>query len=542
MTKTCTQCQTSFDITPEEQKFRHEISPIIAGKPYSIPDPLLCPDCRQTRRMAFRNESTLFKRNCDSCKKSIISTYSTDKPFPVFCQECFWSDQWNALDHGRDFDFTRPFFDQFRELLEKVPRLCIMNKQSENSDYCNYSFANKNCYLTFGSHYEEDCLYSHYSTKNKNCVDCYLLSGSELCYEVICGKTCYRSIFLDHCENAQECFFSVDLVDSKNCIFSSNLRHKQYMILNQQYSKEEYFKKLESFAFGDAKRFEEAKQFFRTDFRKRFPFRAFYESNCEDCSGNNNHNSKNLRNCFYCSDCEDCSYGYLMDNTFSSMDMNCMGYDRCERCYNTIGCTAVTNLLCCDSCWQSSDLMYCNLCFSSQNLFGCIGLYQKKYCILNKQYTKEEYEDLVVRIIGGMQGSALQSPPQAGEGWGEFFPPAISPYQYEETIAHDYFPSGEKKMQHAASGKTISPDVMSCVDCARQFKLVPLEIRFYQDLQIPPPQQCSDCRRKERIRLMLPRKLWPRSCAKCQKPIQTSYSKERPEIVYCERCYLETVY
>jgi len=58
-----------------------------------------------------------------------------------------------------EFDFNKTFFEQFKQLQLKVPRLAIMNKQSENSDYCNYSFQNKNCYLTFGSHYEEDCMY-----------------------------------------------------------------------------------------------------------------------------------------------------------------------------------------------------------------------------------------------------------------------------------------------------------------------------------------------------------------------------------------------
>jgi len=32
------------------------------------------------------------------------------------------------------------------------------------------------------------------------------------------------------------------------------------------------------------------------------------------------------------------------------------------------------------------------------------------------------------------------------------------------------------------------------------------------------------------------------SIAKCSKSIQTSYSPERPEIVYCEQCYLQEIY
>ena len=76
-------------------------------------------------------------------------------------------------------------------------------------------------------------------------------------------------------------------------------------------------------------------------------------------------------------------------------------------------------------------MYYCELCFGNQNLFGCIGLRHKKYCILNKQYTKEEYEKMVAKIIQHMQ--------QTGE-WGEFFPKELSPFAYNETIAYEYFP------------------------------------------------------------------------------------------------------
>jgi hypothetical protein len=50
---------------------------------------------------------------------------------------------------------------------------------------------------------------------------------------------------------------------------------------------------------------------------------------------------------------------------------------------------------------------------------------------LNKQYTKEEYEKLLPKIIAHMK--------KTGE-WGEFFPISISPFNYEETPAMDYYP------------------------------------------------------------------------------------------------------
>ncbi len=66
----------------------------------------------------------------------------------------------------------------------------------------------------------------------------------------------------------------------------------------------------------------------------------------------------------------------------------------------------------------------------SSNCFLCVNLENKKYCILNKQYSKEEYEVLVPQIIEHMQ--------KTGE-WGEFFPVCLSPFGYNETVAQEHF-------------------------------------------------------------------------------------------------------
>ena len=68
----------------------------------------------------------------------------------VYSQEIWWSDKWDGRDYGRDFDFSRPFFDQFQELRLSTPRMSLLNSNGENSEYCNLTTDNKNCYLVFG--------------------------------------------------------------------------------------------------------------------------------------------------------------------------------------------------------------------------------------------------------------------------------------------------------------------------------------------------------------------------------------------------------
>ncbi len=548
ITQTCRDCKHSFVITEEDQAFYAKMDVLM---------PSSCPACRSQQRMSWRNERNLYHRKCDLCAKAIISTYHSESPYTVYCQTCFWGDGWNALDFGRDIEWHRPMFEQIQDLQLKVPRLAIVNKESQNSDYCNYSFANKNSYLCFGSHYEQDCLYSEYSTQNLNCVDSTCMYKSTSCYECLYSKNCTRSVYLDHCETSRECYFSIDLKDCEHCLFSANLRHKKYYIFNQAYSKEEYFKKLAEYRLSDYTGFQHALRYFSTDFRFQFPRQANHQTNCENCEGSTHSNSKNLRFCFDSTDCEDCAYGSQMDRTKNSMDTDFMGYDPCELSHQSIGCAGTYNCLSCESCWHDSDLAYCQLCFSSKDCFASIGLRQKQYCILNKEYSKIDYENLKLRLIEKMK--------QRGE-WGEFFPSELSPFAYNQTMAATHFPLSKEAA--TAQGfrwfddegqdyqgpvvtlpdslsdipKDITQKILRCEVSGKLYKITPHELEFYLDMKIPLPRRCPEQRYNDRVKRCCPRKFWDRACGECGISIQTTYSPDRPEKVLCEECYLKTVY
>ena len=95
--KTCEQTGKQFEITDKDLEFYDKISPIFNEKKYSIPTPRLCPDARQQRRLSFRNERKLYKRKCDATGKDIISIYSADKPYTVYNQDFWWSDNWDPM-------------------------------------------------------------------------------------------------------------------------------------------------------------------------------------------------------------------------------------------------------------------------------------------------------------------------------------------------------------------------------------------------------------------------------------------------------------
>lgn len=71
--------------------------------------------------------------------------------------------------------------------------------------------------------------------------------------------------------------------------------------------------------------------------------------------------------------------------------------------YECHGASGVKNAIAANNGYHNTRAFYVHNCFYSSDIFGCIGLRNKQYCIFNKQYTKEEYEKLVPKIIEHMQ-------------------------------------------------------------------------------------------------------------------------------------------
>ncbi len=123
----CKNCKKEFTVEPDDFSFYEKIG---------VPPPTLCPDCRFARRLVFRNERTYYRRKCDLCGRDMISVYASGVKFPVYCQKCWWSDAWDPLQYGRDFDFSRPFFEQYKEFTDIVPTLSIQNDDGVGSVNC----------------------------------------------------------------------------------------------------------------------------------------------------------------------------------------------------------------------------------------------------------------------------------------------------------------------------------------------------------------------------------------------------------------------
>lgn len=540
--QTCRHCKAEFEITDADKEFYKKIP---------TPPPTLCPNCRQQRRLSFRNERKLYHRKSDLSGKQIISMYSPDKTYKVFDQEEWWSDKWDGTDYGREFDFSRGFFEQFNDLMKVVPRINLINKEHENSEYCNFSLLNKNSYLLFTSGESEDSYSSSRIWQCKDCCDCMNVNRSELCYDCINLDRCYHCGWLQNCVDSSDCFFSENLRGCKNCIGCFGLINRSYCVNNQQVDKATYEKIL-------AKCLENvdmAKSSFEA-FLKHIPRKYIDGIGFENCTGNNIQFSKNAHACFDVMNIEDCKF--VTNATFMKDAYDIDNDDRSTLAYEVVGGESNYNHAWNDICWFDRDCYYSSLCFHSEHLFGCVGLKRQKYCILNKQYSETEYAALTQKIIKHMV--------QTGE-WGEFFPSYVSPFGYNETMACDYYPlekadaikngwnwhTEEKteqnylgpKYQIPANIKDVDDDIVSkiliCESTGMPYKITPQELRFYRKMQIPIPRKCYEKQLRDKIVPGNMRKLIHRQCTNCGTDVETVYSPSTLESIYCEKCYLATI-
>ncbi len=531
----------------------------------AVPEPTSCPDCRQQRRIIFRNFKTLYNHTSALSGMKIVSMYSPESNYSIYTHEEWWSDQWDPRSYSQEIDFSRPFFDQFSELFLRVPRFNLMNTKSENCLYSNMAVGSKNCYLIFGCIEDENCDYGHIVWNSKDCIDTLYLFKSELCYECVDCVQCYKLHYSQDCENCSESIALFDCRDCTNCIGCVGLSKKSYYIFNKPVTKSEYELFLKEHPLCNQESLH-AILSEQQALRLTSPHRHFYGYRNEDVSGNHIYNAKNIRHSFDVKSGEDSSFIFTGRTAIDCYD--CSFFSDCELGYQNLTCMG-RMILFSQICVGCNDVWYSDSCFTSNNLFGCVGMRNASHCIFNKQYTPEEFTALKSRLIEHMK--------QTGE-WGEFFPAKMSPFAYNESIVSEYTPL--TKDEATANGfrwsdalpgttgkETITyeelpsdPDVYSnaltgyvlaCSECGKNYRYILHEIDFYKNHGLALPRLCFNCRHMRRMQKRNPRRLWQRQCmcehadhdhaGRCATQFETTYAPDRPEIIYCESCYQKEI-
>jgi len=577
--KTCKSCNAEFKITPEDFAFYEKLK---------VPTPTWCPQCRMQRRMTWRNEHALYHRQCGLCKKDIITMYDPKSPYTVYCRDCWYGDTWDPLQYGKDYDWNKDFFSQFYELHKTVPLLLVDQKGTcVNSDFGNYNANAKDCYYCFAVAESENVFYGSSLYGDENCLEVTFSDEEKLCYENMFTAGNYQSSFLLRSRNCIDSHFLINCNNCQNCFMSNNLDYKQFIFRNKQLTKEEYFKSLEAEKLGNYDNLERLKKEFEA-LKHNALYRFANIVGSQDATGDNISNSTNVRGGFWIKESENVSHSLrVVKNAKDVSDV--VGAIQPELSYEcvAIGLNAYRALFCLGTDYSKENL-YSAVCFNSSNLFGCVGLRNKEYCIFNKQYTKEKYEELVPKIIEQMKKVPYKDKKGREYFYGEYFPSELSPFGYNETVAQDYFPLTSKDAE-AKGFKWRQPDkknypiqiahnqipkditetpngiagkVLGCAHggtcndgCATAFKVVDAELRLYKQLNIPVPHLCPNCRYAERFKNQNPLQLWKRKCmcdykvyknsskhthhesGACPNDFETTFAPGRAEVVYCEECY-----
>lgn len=506
---------------------------------------------------------------------------------PVMAEEEWWKDSWDPMEYGREYDFSRPFFEQFAELYRVVPKFARATSNMENSDYSANAGNLKNCYLVFNADYDEDCLYSTTLNYCRDCVDSAHMSKSERCYGSFWVNDSYQTHFSVQCENCTGVWFSKNCRGCTDCFGCANLTNKKYHFFNEPLSAEEYKKRMQELALHTWKGLQSAQEQAYA-FWKKFPNKYIQGSRNENVTGEYVTHSKDVKNGYLIREGENLKYVQYLElpPNKDCQDFTIWGANN-QLGYEVMACGygSYRVRFTFESWTDVQDLEYCAYCMSSSDLFGCVGLRKKKYCILNKQYSEGEFKALREKVISHMNGMPYTDKAGRVYKYGEFFPVELSPHAYNNTIANDHFPLTKDETEKSEflwyeadpkefeitiraeelpdSIKEVTEDILKqtiqCANCRRAYKIIPQELAFLKREGIPAPRHCVDCRTQERLSHRNRSKLFSRSCQcggsvsenkvyknisghfhggePCPNTFETAYAPERSEIIYCEACY-----
>lgn len=548
MKRSCVVTGETFLVSLAEQEY---------CKINNVPLPTVAPLRRIKGLLSFRNRVHLYRTVCSFSQKRIFSGIPPEKNFNVYDVDVWESDQWSGLDYGVDYDFSRPFFEQIAQLFKRVPipNLSVVKSTMENCDYANGITSAKNSYLLFAASRCEDCFFSRMVNDSKNMIDCVMCMFSELCYDCRDVMNCYHLKFSEHCHTCSDSYFLYNCHGCSNCYGCTNLMNKQYYFYNEKCSKEEYQRRVAAIDLGshlvlqnERKKCEE--------FLQRFPMKFLFGKNNENSTGNFLNNTKNCHSSFFITEGEDLEHCVWVDGGESSF-FYCMYGNKAKLMYNSVSCgDNAYNIKFSSECWPGAhDLEYClYVGYGSSHCFGCVGLKKQSYCVLNKQYSKADYLELVGRIKAHMKST--------GE-YGQFFPATLSLYPYNKSEAIDFIPLTREEAisqgfqwvdetpEDESPSFTIPDHIdrvsdvilaeqLACTVSGRKYKIIKEELEFYRQQRLPLPRVAPLERVKIKSNVLNLGSLKEDRCGNCHNAILTVFDNSKNN-VFCERCFQQVL-
>ena len=552
----CKECGKNFKIMAEDIEFYKKLK---------VPPPTLCPDCREQKRAGYRiNYLPIFyKKSCSvpGHTEKIVSFYAENNPVKVYDDKYYFSDQWETTEFGIDYDPEKSFFEEYNKFALKVPHQSLFkDPQSVNSDYVVAGIQAKDCYYVASPIFSEKIYYGWYPENCKESINICEIKKSELCFDCVYTNASYNCI---HCVSVDNCLnssFLYDCHNCQNCFMSVNLRNKSYVFRNQQLSKEEYQEKMKEIEMGKKSVYEKLQKEFNQLVEEKAIKKNLDNVKTENVFGDKLIECKDCFKSFSLVKSENIRYGFVAKEIKDCMDF--WGGTKNSLLYESSGVADSSQVKFSLMMRTCSEVEYSFECSNCENCFACFGLKNKKYHIFNKPYSKEEYWQKVDELKTEML--------KRGE-YGEFFPLKDSPFPYQDSNAQIEFPLTEEEIKakgwhwqdevpseidltkiKTIKAEDVPDDIKDITDeilktpiiCARTkkpFKVTPFELDFYRKMNVPLPIIHPLERVKDLFKYKRGYKLYPTTCTKCQKEIQTVHNPEEVKNIYCEECYTKEV-
>lgn len=545
--KICVNCKNEFSIDSGDLMLYEKIGLKIPGQ---------CFECRMKQYSAFWVFGKFRKGVSDLSGESLITILPNNPRYPIYKSREWWGDAWDPMQYGMEYDSSRPFFEQLKELQENIPRPHQTGENSTNCDWCDDVWDSKNCYLSRSLSKSENLSYSYRIIESKDCFDIALSFNLQNSYDCV---TCHNSFNLNFSESSRDCidsYFLFDCRNCQNCFMSYNLRNKQYCIRNKQYTKEEYFKELENMKLDSYKNIENLKKEFEDILQNDAVHRENFNLKTTDSVGNYLNNCDKCINCFTWDDSQNCRNS--LRGLYSKDSIDQLGTWHTE--VSGANSCVVRGYQIKNSCWSDARYSeYLDLCKEVEYCFGCVGLRKKKYCILNKQYTKEEYENLKNKIISDME--------RAGE-YGKFLPYSMGLCGYNLSNGSIYFPDVKKEEVVKLDGYWSEEDMSSvdgisslqlpdsildtkieitsqaliCPETKYRFNISKDEYEFHKNKKFALPRIHFDLRMIKKAKRTAVLKSYPYKCTFCGNDIMAYYPPEWGyKKIACEECYKQNI-
>lgn len=505
-----------------------------------------------------------YNKHAETGKPMISTTHPSTGIKVLSDEEWFTKD---CIDRGLEIKSDISIFDQIHELMLSVPLAASYNYVPAENSIAFISLGDQNSYFVLACK-SKHCFYSMNAYDAEDSAEVALANNVRNCYNIVHSARLYDCKFARESYDCIDCSFVFDCRNSEHCFGAVNQRNKKYIFFNEQLTKQEWEEKVQAIDLSSYKVRQEYERRFK-ELMKEAVWPENFNVHSDDSTGEYIDNSTNVQNSFnvvkgsrnldYTSyvvstPCNDC---YYVSGLFGSSDS-----------YYGIGVGQSSGAkFTLSVCMNCIDVEYCSSCYDCENCFGCVGLRRKKFCILNTQYTEEEYwkklDEIKSTMLDRGEYGDMPSMKFSTQYWNGSGATVLFGATKEECLklgAIDVEPGAD-----GAEGAAIDPKVIRSIEAipdkidadnkkdqigvpfmdevfGRRFAYLAPELDLYEKLKIASPRKHPTARMHDLYQEMNSALREVVQCAACEKEIEIAQNTHYPDRkIYCKPCYLRFI-